>query len=56
MKIALIIIGVIVLAAIALSLWSRIAYRRWRKWFDSLPPDQQRKEQARLYKMHQMET
>ena len=56
MKIALIIIGVIVLAAIALSLWSRIAYRRWRKWFDSLPPDRRRKEQARLYKMHQMET
>ena len=50
MKIALIIIGVIVLAAIALSLWSRIACRRWRRRFDALPPDEQRKEQERLYK------
>lgn len=54
MKIAIIIIGAIVLAAIALSLWSRLAYRRWRRRFDSLPPDEQRKEQERLYKAHQM--
>lgn len=50
MKIALIIIGAIVLGAIAFSIWSRLAYRRWRKRFDALPPDEQRKEQERLYK------
>ena len=54
MIIALIVVGVIVVAAIAFSVWSRIAYRRWRKRFDSLPPDEQRKEQERLYKAHQM--
>lgn len=56
MKIALIVVGVIVVAAIAFSVWSRIAYRRWRKRFDSLTPDEQRKEQERLYKRHQMGT
>ena len=50
MKIALIIIGAIVLAAIALSIWSRLAYRRWRRRFDSLPPDEQRKEQEAAYR------
>ena len=53
MKIALIVIGAIVLATIALSIWSRIAYRRWRKRFDGLPPDEQRKEQERVYRAHQ---
>ena len=53
MKIALIIIGAIVLAAIAHSLWSRIAYRRWRKRFDALPPDERRKEQERMYKVRE---
>ena len=51
MKIALIIVGAIVLVAIAFSIWSRIAHRRWRKRFDSLPPDEQRKEQERKYKV-----
>lgn len=54
MKIAIIIIGAIVLVAIVFSLWSRIAYRRWRRRFDSLPPDEQRKEQERLYKAQQI--
>lgn len=53
MKVTMIVVGVIVVAAIAFSLWSRIASRRWRKWFDSLPPEEQRKEQERLYKAHQ---
>ncbi|MBQ4199597.1 MAG: hypothetical protein II649_06915 [Kiritimatiellae bacterium] len=53
MKIALIVIGAIVLATIALFIWSRIAYRRWRKRFDGLPPDEQRKEQERVYRAHQ---
>lgn len=56
MKITLIIIGAIVLAAIALSLWHRVAYRCWCKRFDSLPPGEQRKEQERVYKAHQMRT
>ena len=56
MKIAMIIIGAIVLVAIAFSLWSRLAYRRWRKRFDAMTPDEQRKEQARMYKVHQMGT
>lgn len=51
MKIALIIVVAIVLVAIAFSLWSRVAYRRWRRRFDSLPPDEQRKEQERVYKV-----
>ena len=51
MKIALIVVGVIVVAAIAFSVWSRIASRRWQKWFDSLPPDEQRKEQVRMHKV-----
>ena len=48
--IALIVIGVLVLLGVALEIWGSIAYRRWRKWFDSLPPDRRRKEQERLYK------
>lgn len=52
MKVVLIVLGFIAVAAIAFSVWSCIASRRWRKWFDSLPPDQQRKEQERLYKAH----
>lgn len=56
MKIALIIIGAIVLAAIAFSIWSRLAYRRWRRRFDSIPHDEQRKEQERMYKAQQMRT
>ena len=50
MKIVLIVIGVIVVLCVALEIWSRIAYRRWREKFDSLPPDKKRKEQERLYK------
>ena len=51
MKIALIVVGVIVVAAIAFSVWSRIASRRWRRRIDSLPPDEQRKEQERMHKV-----
>lgn len=53
MKIVLIVIGVIAVLAVGIEIWSKISYRRWRKWFDSLPPDQKRKEQERLYKVHQ---
>ena len=54
MKIALIIIGAIVLVAIAFSLWSRVAYRRWCRCFDSLPSGEQRKYQEQMYKVQQM--
>ena len=50
MKIVLIVVGVIVVLGIAFEIWGKVAYRRWRKRFDSLPPDEQRKEQERLYK------
>ena len=53
MKIAMIIIGAIVLAAIAFSVWSRIAYRCWRNRFDAMTPDEQRKEQERMYKVNE---
>ena len=54
MKITLIVIGIIAVLAVGFEIWSKIAYRRWRKRFDALPPDEQRKEQERLYKAHQM--
>ena len=47
-------IGVLVLLGVGFGIWSRIAYRRWRKRFDALPPDEQRKEQERLYKAQQL--
>ena len=54
MKIALLVLASIVVICIAFSVWSKIAYRRWRKRFDALPPDEQRKEQERMYKAHQL--
>ena len=53
MKITLIIIGIIAVLAVGYEIWNKIAYRRWRKRFDALPPDERRKEQERLYKEHQ---
>ena len=50
MKITLIVIGIIAVLAVGFEIWSKIAYRRWRKRFDALQPDEQRKEQERLYK------
>ena len=50
MKITLIVIGIIVVLAVAFEIWSKVAYRRWRKRFDAMPPDEQRKEQERMYK------
>lgn len=56
MKIALIVVGVIAVAVIGVEIVGTIAHRRWRKRFDSLSPDEQRKEQERLYKAQQMGT
>ena len=50
MKIALIVVGIIIVIGVVFEIWSKIAYRRWRKRFDALPPDERRKEQERLYK------
>ena len=52
MKIALIVVGVIAVAVIGVEIVGTIAYRRWRRRFDSLPPDEQRREQERQYKNH----
>lgn len=56
MKIVLIAVGVVVIVGVAVEIWGRIAYCRWRRRFDALPPDEQRKEQERMYKAQQMET
>ena len=53
MKIALIVVGIIIVIGVVFEIWNKIAYRRWRKRFDALPPDERRKEQERLYKTHQ---
>ena len=55
MKIVLIVVGVVVLFGVAVEIWGKIAYRRWRRRFDVMPPDKQRKEQERLYRAKQME-
>ena len=55
MKIALIVAGIIVALAVGFAMWSKIAYRRWRKRFEAMLPDEQRKEQERMYKAQQME-
>jgi hypothetical protein len=56
MKIALIVVGVIVVLAVCFEIWSKVVYRCWRRRFDAMPPDEQRKEQERMYKIQQMET
>ncbi len=54
MKIALIVAGIIVALAVGFEIWSKIAYRRWRKRFDAMSSDEQRKRQEVLYKREQM--
>lgn len=56
MKITLIVIGIIAALAVGFEIWSKIACRRWRKRFDAMSPDEQRKDQERMYKVQQMET
>ena len=56
MKIALIVIGVIVIAFVAIEVVGKMVARRAKARFDALPPDEQRKEQERLYKAQQMGT
>ena len=54
MKITLIVVGIIAVLAVCFEIWSKVVYRRWRKRFDALPPDEQRKEQERMYKAQQL--
>ena len=56
MKVVLIVAGIVAVLGIALGIWGKIAYRRWRKRFDALLPDKQRKEQGQMYKAQQMGT
>ena len=46
-------LGVVVLLGVAFEAWSRHVAKRSREHFDKMPPDEQRKEQERLYKAHQ---
>ena len=50
MKIALIIIGVIVLACIAIEIAGKISAKREKARWDKLTPDEQRKEQEAAYR------
>jgi len=51
MKIALIIIGVIAVAGVAIEIIGKIVARRAEYRFDAMSPDEQRKEQERMYKV-----
>ena len=53
MKLALIIIGIIAIVCIALEIASKISAKREKAHWDKLSPDEQRKEQERMYKEHQ---
>ena len=53
MKIALIGIGIIVIVAAAIELIGRIVAKKAEDRFKAMSPDEQRKEQERLYKAHQ---
>ena len=54
MRIVLIVIGIIVVLCVVIEVWSMCVYRRWRKHFNSMAPEDQRKEQERLYKKRHM--
>lgn len=54
MKIALIVIGIIVIVAVAIELVGRIVAKKADARFKAMSPDEQRKEQERLYKAQQM--
>ena len=56
MKLALIIIAVLVVAGITLKIYSRISAKKEQARWDKLTPEEQRKEQERMYKAHQMGT
>ena len=53
MTIALIAVGALVAIFIAAEVVLRLVARCERQRFDSMPPDEQRKEQERMYRAHQ---
>lgn len=54
MKIALIIIGAIAVAGVVIEVIGKVVSRRAKARFDAMSPEEQRKEQDRLYKAQQM--
>ena len=56
MKIALIIVGAIVVAFVAIEVIGKVVSRRAQARFNAMTPEEQRKEQERLYKAQQMGT
>ena len=54
MKIALVIIGVLAIAFLALELVCRLVAKRSRENFDKLSPEEQRKYQEKMYKRQQI--
>ena len=53
MKIVLIVIGIIVIVAVAIELIGRIVSKNADARFKAMPPDEQRKEQERMYKVNE---
>ena len=54
MKIVLIVIGIIVIVAVAIELIGRIVSKNADARFKAMSPDAQRKEQERMYRRQQM--
>ena len=52
MKLALIVIAVLIVAGVALKIYSRIADKREKARWDKLTSDEQRKEQEAAYRQH----
>lgn len=42
----------LVVAIIAITKRNDIQYKKWKDWYDNLPPDERRKVQEKLYKEH----
>jgi len=53
MTIALLVTGVVAIAWVTFEIAGSIVARHAKERFDKMPPDEQRKEQERLYKAHQ---
>ena len=56
MKIALIVVGVIVIVAVVIEFIGRAVAKKADARFKAMSPEEQRKEQERLYKAQQMRT
>lgn len=54
MRIGLIVIGIIVVIGIAFEIVGNLIAKRARVRFDRMSPDEQRKEQERMYRHQQM--